>query len=115
MFYADAEMKADAKLELDGGHAERAAYIVEGSVEFAGARHEAGRLLVFRSKAPVILAAREPTRLMLLGGESLDGPRHIWWNYVSSSQERIEQAKADWKAGRFAKVQGDDEFIPLPE
>jgi redox-sensitive bicupin YhaK (pirin superfamily) len=115
MFYADAEMIAGARLELDGEHAERAAYIVTGAVEFAGIRHEAGRLLVFRSGAPVILAAREPTRLMLLGGESLDGPRHIWWNYVSSSQERIEQAKADWKAGRFAKVPDDDDFIPLPE
>ncbi len=115
MFYADAEMVAGAKLELNGDHAERAAYIVEGLVEFAGIRHEAGRMLVFRSGKPAILTAREPTRLMLLGGESLDGPSHIWWNYVSSSQERIEQAKADWKAGRFAKVTGDDEFIPLPE
>ena len=76
---------------------------------------EAGRMLVFRTGAPVVLTAREAVRLMLLGGESLDGPRHIWWNYVSSSKERIEQAKADWKAGRFAKVPGDDEFIPLPE
>jgi hypothetical protein len=115
MFYADAEMKAGAKLDLGIEHAERAAYIVEGSVEFAGARHEAGRMLVFRTGAPVVLTAREAVRLMLLGGESLDGPRHIWWNYVSSSKERIEQAKADWKAGRFAKVPGDDEFIPLPE
>lgn len=115
MFYADAEMIAGVWLELDGGHAERAAYIVEGAVEFAGSRHEAGRLLVFRSGAPVILAAREPTRLMLMGGESLDGPRHIGWNYVSSSEARIERAKADWKSGRFAKVPGDDEFIPPPE
>jgi redox-sensitive bicupin YhaK (pirin superfamily) len=53
--------------------------------------------------------------LMVLGGEPADAPRHIWWNFVSSSAERIEQAKADWKAGRFAKVAGDDEFIPLPE
>jgi redox-sensitive bicupin YhaK (pirin superfamily) len=115
MFYADAEMEAGATLELDVEHAERAAYIVTGAVEFAGTRHEAGRMLVFRGGAPVMLAAREPARLMLLGGESLDGPRHIWWNYVSSSEARIEQAKADWKEGRFAKVPGDDEFIPLPE
>ncbi len=115
MFYADAEMIAGATLELDGEHAERAAYIVAGAVEFAGTRHEAGRMLVFRGGAPVMLAAREPARLMLLGGASLDGPRHIWWNYVSSSEARIEQAKADWKEGRFAKVPGDDEFIPLPE
>jgi redox-sensitive bicupin YhaK (pirin superfamily) len=115
MFYADAEMQSGAALDLGMEHAERAVYIVAGSVEFSGARHEAGRMLVFRTGAPVVLTAREAARLMLLGGESLDGPRHIWWNYVSSSKERIEQAKADWKAGRFAKVPGDDEFIPLPE
>ena len=61
------------------------------------------------------MTAEGATHLMVLGGARADGPRHIWWNFVSSSAERIEQAKADWKAGRFAKVTGDDEFIPLPE
>jgi redox-sensitive bicupin YhaK (pirin superfamily) len=62
------------------------------------------------------IAARGPTRVMLLGGATLDGPRHLWWNFVSSSKERIERAKADWKAGRFGKIPGDDvEFIPLPD
>jgi redox-sensitive bicupin YhaK (pirin superfamily) len=115
MFYADAAMKAGARLELDNEHAERAAYIVEGAIGFEGQRHESGRMLVFRAGAKVILEAREPARLMLLGGEALDGPRHIWWNFVSSSQERIEQAKQDWKANRFARVPDDNELIPLPE
>jgi len=62
----------------------------------------------------VVLEARTPARLMLLGGQTL-GPRHIWWNFVSSSKERIEQAKQDWRAGRFGAVPGDPEFIPLPD
>jgi len=115
MFYADAAMKAGARLELDKEHAERAAYIVEGAVALEGQRYDKSRMLVFREGAKVILETSEPTRLMLLGGEALDGPRHIWWNFVSSSQERIEQAKKDWKTGQFARVPGDDELIPLPE
>ena len=63
---------------------------------------------------PGTLTALTQSRLMLLSGAPLDGPRHLWWNFVSSSQERIEQAKADWRQGRFARVTGDDEFIPLP-
>jgi redox-sensitive bicupin YhaK (pirin superfamily) len=73
------------------------------------------KLLVFRPGDPITVTARAPARLMLLGGEPMDGPRHIWWNFVSSSKDRIEQAKADWQAGRFAPVPGDPEFIPLPE
>jgi redox-sensitive bicupin YhaK (pirin superfamily) len=115
MFYADAAMNAGARLELDNEHAERAAYIVAGSIGFEGQRHESGRMLVFRAGKKLMLEAEEDSRLMLLGGESLDGPRHIWWNFVSTSTERIEQAKADWKTGRFARVPGDDELIPLPE
>jgi hypothetical protein len=75
-----------------------------------------GDLAVLASGTPVeVLAGTAGAKLMLLGGAPLDGPRHIWWNFVSSSKERIEQAKADWKEGRFAKVPGDKEFIPLPE
>ena len=76
---------------------------------------EPGQLLVFKPGAEIIAKAHAPARVMLLGGEPMDGPRHIWWNFVSSSKERIEQAKADWQAGRFAKVPGETEFIPLPE
>ena len=78
-------------------------------------RPHPGQLLVLRPGVPTQLEAKTNVRATLLGGETMDGPRHIWWNVVSSSKERIEQAKADWKSDRFAKVEGDDEFIPLPD
>jgi len=89
---------------------------VAGTVEHDGVRHSEGRLLVFADGGqPVIAAAEGPARVMLLGGAGI-GPRFIWWNLVASRQERIEQAKADWKAGRMALPPDDDrEFIPLPE
>ncbi len=115
MFYADAVLAAGAKLPIDATHEERAAYIVEGEIEIAGDRFEAGRLVVFRPGDELAVTAVTPARLMLLGGEPMDGPRHIWWNFVSSSKERIEEAKNDWRLGRFDKVFGDEEeFIPLP-
>jgi len=115
MFYADATLAAGARLPIDAAHDERAAFIVEGSVAAGGDVFEAGRLIVFRPGEAVTLTAVTPARLVLLGGETMDGPRHIWWNFVSSSKERIEQAKNDWKFGRFDKVFGDEkEFIPLP-
>jgi hypothetical protein len=116
MFYADAILDAGATLPLDAEHEERAAYILEGTVEIAGDSFEAGRLLVFRPGDALAVRAVTPARLMLLGGETMDGPRHIWWNFVSSSKERIEEAKNDWKRGRFDKVFGDEkDFIPMPE
>jgi redox-sensitive bicupin YhaK (pirin superfamily) len=118
MFYADVLLAPVAALEVPREHEERAAYVVEGSVELVsgGEVFPAGQLLVFRSGAEVVLkgAGANPARLMLLGGEPLDGPRHIWWNFVSSSTERIEQAKEDWREGRFSPVPGESEFIPLP-
>lgn len=114
LFYADALLEAGARLELPADHEERAIYVVEGTVEIAGDSFEAGRLLVLRPGDAIVAAARTPARLLLLGGEPMDGPRHIWWNFVSSSKERIEQAKADWLAGRFPPVPGETEFIPLP-
>ena len=115
MLYADAVLDRAARLALPAEHEERAAYVVDGAVTIAGERHGPGALLVFRPKAEVVIAAPEGARLMLLGGAPLDGPRHIWWNFVSSSKERIEAAKADWRAGRFPAVIGDSELIPLPE
>ena len=112
--YADVELADGAVLPLDPTHDERAVYLAEGSVEIAGHRHEPGRLLVLRPGDALTLTARGPARLMLFGGEPMDGPRFIWWNFVSSREDRIEQAKADWQAGRFAPVPGDDESIPLP-
>ena len=89
----------------------------EGEIDVAGDRFEAGRMLVFRAGDRLALRAGPlGARLLLLGGAAMDGPRYLFWNFVSSSRERIEQAKADWQAGRFGKVSGDErEFIPLPE
>jgi redox-sensitive bicupin YhaK (pirin superfamily) len=118
MFYADAALGPDAVLEVPTEHEERAAYVVEGTVELLPERevYAAGQLLVFRPGAEVLLrgAAAGTARLMLLGGAPLEGARHIWWNFVSSSPERIEQAKRDWREGRFAPVPGEAERIPLP-
>ncbi len=119
MFYADALLDAGAVLSLAPDHEERAVYITQGSVELDrdGGTFGDGILLVLKPGESVSVrsAGAEPARLMLLGGAALDGPRHIWWNFVSSSRERIEQAKADWKGGRFAAVPDETEFIPLPE
>ena len=115
MFYADVTLRAGATVTMSADYAQRAAYLLEGAVDCAGARHAPPVMLVFDSKARAAITAREPARLLLIGGEPLDGERHIWWNLVSSSAERIEQAKRDWQAGRFPKIPGDsDEFIPLP-
>ena len=89
-------------MPLDPDHEERAIYVVDGEVEIAGERYEAPRLLIFRPGDRITVKAIKPTRMMFLGGDALEGPRHIWWNFVSSSKERIEQAKQDWKTGRFA-------------
>ena len=113
--YADARLDAGAGLPFSADHEERAVYVAGGEIETGGDVFPAGQLLVFRPGDAVSIKAREPSRLLLLGGEAIDGPRYIWWNFVSSSRDRIEQAKADWKAGKFDPVPGDDEFIPLPE
>jgi redox-sensitive bicupin YhaK (pirin superfamily) len=115
LFYGDVTFQPGAGLSVDHEHEERALYLVEGSVEIAGQPFEPGRLLVFSPGDELTVKASSSARLLLFGGEPLDGPRHVWWNFVSSSRERIEQAKADWKSGRFAPVPGDAEFIPLPE
>jgi redox-sensitive bicupin YhaK (pirin superfamily) len=115
LFYADAQLDLGARLPLDPDYEERALYLVQGEIEIAGDRFEPGRLLVLRPGDAMMVSALAPARFMLLGGAPV-GPRHIWWNFVSSRKERIEQAKADWKTGRFGTVPGDEvEFIPLPE
>ncbi|MEP4379247.1 MAG: pirin family protein [Alphaproteobacteria bacterium] len=115
MFYLDVRMDAGAGFTVSDEHEERAVYIVEGSIAVNGEAHGANEMLVLAPDADVTVEAQARARVMLLGGAPIDGERHIWWNFVSSSQARIEQAKADWKAGRFGKIAGDDEFIPLPE
>jgi redox-sensitive bicupin YhaK (pirin superfamily) len=115
MFYADAELAPGAKMPLPAGHEERGIYIAEGTIDIAGDTFESGRLLVFRPGDEITVTALAPSRLLLLGGEPMDGPRHIWWNFVSSSRERIEQAKENWTQKRFDIVPGDErDFIPLP-
>jgi redox-sensitive bicupin YhaK (pirin superfamily) len=114
--FADAMLSAGASLPVDAATEERAVYVVAGEIEIAGDRFEAGRLLVLRPGDPITVNAQSDARVVLVGGAAMDGPRHIWWNFVSSRRERIEQAKADWKQKRFDIVPGDEsEFIPLPE
>jgi redox-sensitive bicupin YhaK (pirin superfamily) len=114
--YAEAVLAPGAVLPFDADYDERAVYIVSGEIDIAGNSFEAGRLLVFKPGDRISMLALSNARLMLIGGEPMDGPRHIWWNFVSSSKDRIDAAKADWKAGRFDAVPGDgDEFIPAPE
>jgi redox-sensitive bicupin YhaK (pirin superfamily) len=116
LFYADVVLEAGARLPLPAEHEERGVYISEGTLTIAGDRHEAGRLLVFRPGDEITLATDTGARFMMLGGAPMDGPRYIWWNFVSSSKEKIEAAKDDWKRARFSIVPGDEkEFIPLPE
>ncbi|NYT57727.1 pirin family protein [Alcaligenaceae bacterium] len=115
LFYADITLQAEACIALPAEHAERAAYIASGFIESDGQQYKAGQMLVFSPGGAPVLKALEDARVMLLGGEPL-GPRHIWWNFVSSRKERIEQAKADWMAGRIALPEHDNsEFIPLPQ
>ena len=113
--YAEAILAPGAVLPFDAYYDERAIYVASGEIDIAGDKFEAGRLLVLNPGDRVSILALSNARLMLLGGEPMDGPRHIWWNFVSSSKDRIDAAKADWTAGRFEKVPGDEkEFIPLP-
>lgn len=113
--YAEVALAAGASAPLDPEQEERAIYVVEGEVDVAGETFEGPRLLVFRPGDRITVRATSPARLMFLGGAALEGPRYIWWNFVSSRRERIEQAKEDWKTGRFSPVPGETEFIPLPE
>ena len=116
IFYVDAQMNAGSAIALPDGYDERGAMVVGGIVEAGGTRHADGDMMVFEKGEPAEIKAVTDARVMLLGGAPLDGERHVWWNFVASSHERIEKAKADWKAGRFGKIPGDDkEFIPLPD
>ncbi|QNF34028.1 pirin family protein [Adhaeribacter swui] len=115
LFYLHVVLQAGARFGLPREHTERGVYVAKGSVEIAGRTYTVGQMLVFTKNSDPIILAKEPTTLMLLGGEPL-GERFIWWNFVSSRKERIEQAKADWKEGRILLPPTDNlEFVPLPE
>ncbi len=114
IFYLDASMSAGARLTLPSEYEERAIYPVEGKVTLNGELFSPGRMAVITPGTEGIIQGAEDARVMLLGGAAMDGERHIWWNFVSSSKDRIEQAKADWSQNRFAKVPEETEFIPLP-
>jgi hypothetical protein len=114
MVYADAVLQPGSVLEVPATFDERAVYVASGSVSIGEDVFDAGRLVVL-AKDPVALRALTPSRVLVLGGEPMDGPRYIWWNFVSRSRDRIEAAKADWRAGRFEAVPGESEWIPLPD
>ncbi len=116
IFYVGADLAAGAKVTVSPEHAERAVYVADGEVILGDRQLAVGDLAVLAAGPTVeLVAGTRGAKAMLLGGAAMDGPRHIWWNFVSSSKERVEKAKADWRDGRFAKVPGDPEFIPLPK
>lgn len=121
-FYADVVLDAGSRLPMPDDHEDRGIYIVEGSILIAGQEFEASQMMVFRPGDKITIAAGDRgARLMILGGATLDGPRHVWWNFVASSKERIEEAKAEWRAADWGKGRFDlpaddrDEYIPLPD
>lgn len=113
--YVAIDLDADVRIELDASHPERALYVLDGSAQLDGTDIPHRHLVMLDPGVAHALRAKTPLKAMLLGGEPLDGSRHLWWNFVSSSKERIEQAKLDWQEGRFGQVPGDAEFIPLPD
>jgi redox-sensitive bicupin YhaK (pirin superfamily) len=117
MFYVDLTLQPGARLTMPSEYAEQALYVVDGTLDLGrDGRFEAGQLLVLKAGATLTLGAGSASvRVMLLGGEPMDGPRYLTWNFVSSSSERIEQAKQDWKEQTFPKVPDESEFIPLPD
>ena len=115
LFYLHVALQKDANFNLPKGHSERAIYIAKGQIEFSGRTYNPGQMVVFTKEADPLLLAKEESVLMMLGGEPV-GERFIWWNFVSSRKERIEQAKEDWKQGRIILPPNDNkEFIPLPD
>jgi len=114
MLYLECRLQQGSSLDMPDGYVERAVYVVSGAVQLDGHRLDDGVMAVVSAGHPARIVANRESRVMIIGGAPI-GERHIWWNFVSSSRERIETAKADWTQKRFAMVPGDDEFIPLPE
>lgn len=114
-FYLAVELRAGGSITLDTSYTERGFYVACGSVQVDGEQIEENELVQLAAGEPVTITAVDEVRLMVLGGEPLDGPRHIWWNFVASSREAIEEAKERWSGQKFGVVPGETEFIPLPE
>lgn len=114
LFYVDVDIQSGARLKIDTDYPQRAIYVAQGEIDIDGEIIAQGALALIEEGKLAVMRARTDSRLALLGGVPLEGKRHIWWNFVSSSQERIEQARQDWREGRFASVPGETEFIPLP-
>jgi redox-sensitive bicupin YhaK (pirin superfamily) len=114
MFYADVVLERGARVPLPADYAERAVYVIEGTLTLDGTSAAAGELLVLERDSDTAVATDAAARVLLFGGEPLDAPRFVWWNFVSSRKERIAAAAADWKAGRIGVVPGETECIPLP-
>ena len=116
LFYVDVTLDKGAALQLPDEYAERGLYVVDGEISCDGCSYRSGELLVFHANAPARIEAPAASRIMLLGGQPVDGTRLIWWNFVSSTRERMERARRDWRERRFPVVPGDEEeYIPLPE
>ncbi|MEE8439868.1 MAG: pirin-like C-terminal cupin domain-containing protein, partial [Micropepsaceae bacterium] len=115
IFYVDARFESGASLDLTDEYAERGVFVVDGAVEIADAQHQPGTMIYFAPEESISIGAPDGARVMLVGGAPLDGARHIWWNFVSSSKDRLERAKAEWRANPTGHIAGDDEFIPLPD
>ena len=114
--YADVQLKAGVRVPIEAAYEERALYTIAGTIEVAGDAFEPGQLLVLRPGEAITVTATSDARFMLFGGAPMEGPRYIWWNFVSSRPERIAAAKEEWARGRFDTVPGDEaEFIPLPD
>ncbi len=111
--YVDCEMPAGSHLQIDAATEELAAYVVDGEIGMSSSRANTGTMTVLDAAKPSKISSEGGARLMIVGGQPV-GRRHLWWNFVASNRELIEQAKVDWREQRFAKVDGDDEFIPLP-
>lgn len=115
MFYLDVELAPGSQLQVPNDFHDRAVYLVRGDLDLNGSATEGvPSMLILAPGVDVMLTAKAPTRLMLLGGEPLDGDRYIWWNFVASSRDKIDQAKQKWRQGEIGEIPGESEFIPLP-
>ena len=115
LFCLDVELQQGEWLRIPDEYPERAVLVVEGNVEIDGSPHKVHDMLLLDPGCSALVVASGKARLIVLGGDPLEGRRHVWWNFVASTRERIDKAREDWKAGRFAEVPGETEFIPLPD